>query len=156
MKKKCEHNRNGYTLLLVLLVMTVLSILSLSIFNLFQANTRQIVIQENNLRAHYLARSGIDIAYAAMMTSTSSGGMLKINKLIDDKATIEHKNLELPKTNPIGKVDIKISYIVAKKEVAINAKAKLIDGTGDSELTLYIQYDEADKSNFTRTRWSRN
>ncbi len=46
--------------------MVVMSILFLSAYTLIQSNTKQIIAQENNLRAHYLARSGATLAYTAI------------------------------------------------------------------------------------------
>ena len=150
-----KQNSRGFTLPLVLLVMIVLSILSLVVFNLLQANTRQITIQENNLRAHYVARSGIDIAYAALMTDGGSG-QRKIHNLITSNATITHNNLNIPQDDPIGDVDIEVSFNNVTREVRINAKSSLKNGVGSSELNLYIYYDESNTDDFSKTRWSRN
>ncbi len=136
----------GFALPVVLMVMVVLSILFISIITIAQANTKQVAIQEDNLRAYYLARSGIDIAYAALMEEKD--GELKINKFLkDSKETLTHENLPLPNnTDPVGYVDIEVSKI--GDEVKIHAVARMAKGSGTSSLSFYI-----DKNNFTKNRW---
>jgi len=63
---KNKTNKEGYALITVVVVMVVMSILFLSAYTLIQSNTKQIIAQENNLRAHYLARSGATLAYTAI------------------------------------------------------------------------------------------
>lgn len=136
----------GFVLPVVLMVMVVLSILFISIITIAQSNTKQITTQEDNLRAYYLARSGIDIAYAALMEEKD--GDLKIYKFIKDtKDTLTHKNLALPnEIDPVGYVDIEISK--EDDEIKIRAAAKTAKESGTSSLSLYI-----DKNNLSRTRW---
>lgn len=64
---KNKTNKEGYALITVVVVMVVMSILFLSAYTLIQSNTKQIIAQENNLRAHYLARSGATLAYTAIV-----------------------------------------------------------------------------------------
>lgn len=136
----------GFALPVVLMVMVVLSILFISIITIAQTNTKQVAIQENNLRAYYLSRSGIDIAYAALMEE--NGGELNINKFIKDpKETLTHEKLTLPNTeNPVGYVDIEVSKV--GDEIKIHAVAKMAKSAGSSSLSFYI-----DKNNFSKNRW---
>ncbi|WP_350344539.1 type II secretion system protein [Proteinivorax tanatarense] len=150
-----DINNKGFSLPMVLMVIMVLSILLASVFSLTQSNTKQIVAQENNLRAYYLARSGIDIAYAAMMEEDEPYGQ-KIHRLIKYNDEIEHIGLELPQNEPIGSVNLRVYYDEAAKEVIIESKANLIDASGASKLSLHIKYDENNPGDFTKTRWVRN
>ena len=61
------RKRKGFALMTVLFVVIILSIFFISIITITQSNTKQVRLQEDNLRAYYLARSGVDIAYAALM-----------------------------------------------------------------------------------------
>lgn len=144
-----KHDK-GFALPTVLMVMVVLSILFTTVIMITQANTREIVLQEDNLRAYYIARSGIDIAYTALMEDPSNNGDTKIKKFISDtEATLTHNQLKLPKeSSPIGTVDIKVSKTA--EEIKIHALAKTLNGPGISSLSLYI-----DKDNFTKTRWEK-
>lgn len=65
-KIKNKRNKKGYAFTIVLIVMVVLSILFVAAYTVINSNTRQIVYQENKLRAHYLARSGANLAYTAI------------------------------------------------------------------------------------------
>lgn len=140
------RKRKGFALMTVLFVVIILSIFFISIITITQSNTKQVRLQEDNLRAYYLARSGVDIAYAALMEEES--GEQKLDQFIrgsDDELT--HLNLALPdKANPIGHVDIKVLKI--DDEVRINAVAKTLKGPGNSSLSLYIYKDD-----YSRTRW---
>lgn len=145
--KNCYFRENkGFALPMVLFVMVVLVILFISISFVTNTNTLQVTTQEDNLRAYYLARSGIDIAYAALMEEKD--GMQKIMKFIQDTTIKELTDeLYLPNdSNPIGIVNIKVSK--KDNEIRIQAIAKTSKGKGSSRLSLYI-----DKDDFTRTRW---
>lgn len=144
------HNKllknKGFVLSTVLMVMMVLSILFVSIVTITKTNTKQVVTQEDNLRAYYLARSGIDIAYTALMKETDDGEK-NIQKFIDRKEETLNDRLALPnKDDPIGYVDIEVSK--EGNEIKIHAKAEIANGPGKSSLSLYIN-----KDNFSKTRW---
>lgn len=144
-KNNYIKNRKGFALPIVLIVMVILGILFISITRIAQTNTIQVTIQEDNLRAYYLARSGIDIAYAALMEEKD--GELKINKFLQGTDNVLTHSLTLPNdTSPVGDVDIEVSKV--DNEVRIHALAETLKGKGTSRLSLYI-----DKDNFTRTRW---
>lgn len=140
------YKLEGFALPLVLMVVAVLSILFISVFSISQSNTKHVVTQEDNLRAYYLARSGIDIAYAALMEE--SKGELKIQKFIKDtKTTSLYEKLALPKADdPVGFVEIEVTK--SDEEVRIKATAKMVNGSGTSTLSLYI-----DKNNFSNIKW---
>lgn len=144
--KNLNFNNKGFILPMVLLVMVILSILFVSINFISSVNTSQIAIQEDNLRAYYLARSAIDIVYAALMEEKD--GVLKISKFINDNTISELVDeLYLPdKTNPVGIVEITVSKL--NDEIKIQSIAKTSEGKGSSKLSLYI-----DKDNFSNTRW---
>lgn len=148
MKRNIKSNE-GYTMVVTLIVMLVLMSLVASVLFLADNNTKQMDVLEENLRSYYLARSGIEIGYAAIM-STDKSGVKKILTLIDEETTVlKETDLELPtKGTPIGSVDIEISLV--GDEVRIYSKGTLSDTNSTSELALYIN-----KSNFTKTRWER-
>jgi len=144
---KCYFKKNkGFALPMVLLIMVVLMILFISVSFIADANSKQVATQEDNLRAYYLARSGIDIAYAALMEEKD--GVPKIMKFIDDTKVKELTDeLYLPNdSNLVGIVNINVSKV--DNEVRIQAIAKTSKGNGSSKLSLYI-----DKNDITRTRW---
>lgn len=136
-------NKKGFALPMVLLVVVVLSILFSSLIIMTQANTKHVTLQEDNLRAYYLARSGIDIAYTALMEDNEK----KFKDFLNDNDELLHDNLALPDDiETVGHVDV----VVTKPdgEVKIHAKARTESGNGTSKLSLYI-----DITNINRIRW---
>lgn len=144
------NNENGYTLPMVIVVLVVFAILFTSMVIILNSNTKQITTQENNLRAHYLARAGVDIAYAGLMQADIDTGTYtrKIDRLIDEDATVTHVDLALPIDDPIGLVDVTAS--VVDDEVKIFANATMNDDQGKSTIALYIK-----KEDFSKIRWAK-
>lgn len=145
-------NENGFSLPLVLMIFVVFTILFTSAIFVTQTNTMQIDLQEDNLRAYYVARSGIDIAYAALMQADSDVNYkLKADRLIDEavKTIINHNGLDVPKANPIGTVDIEVT--VLEDEIKIRAVSSMIDDSETDSILFYFR-----KDNFSKNRWENN
>lgn len=142
-----QKRKQGYALITVLVVVVVLSILSLGLFFMTNANTKQVTVQEDNLRAYYLARSGIDLAYAALMVD--NGGVPKLVDFVSEGTTVLTDTLELPSASQVeGTVAIRVEMEGA--EVHFRAEAKMKSGTGSYVLNYYV-----DKDDYTKTRWGR-
>lgn len=139
---KEKLNNEGATLVIVIMVFTVLTILFASTIMVTQTNTNQIDSQEDHLRAYYVARSGIDIAYAALMQNNKE----HFNLLLSEEEEISHNGLNVPQVNPIGTVDIKVSIV--GDEVKIHADAQIIDDDENFQLSLFL-----DKDNIEKRRW---
>lgn len=139
--------KQGYALMLVLVVVVILSILSMGLFFMTDANTKQVAVQEDNLRAYYLARSGIDLAYAALMVD--DGGIPKLKTFIAEGTTVLTDTLELPNaTEAEGTVTIRVA--MEGTEVHFQASAKMKSDNGTYTLNYYVDQDD-----FTKTRWGR-
>lgn len=95
-------NRWGFTLILTLIVMVFLSMLFLVSFTLMQNNSKQIRHQDKNLQAYYLARSGTNLAYTALIEKNN----LEVIK--DNELT---QNIEIDGNNISLRVWYKDSYI---------------------------------------------
>jgi len=150
--KKRLTNEKGFVLPLVLLVMVVLSVLFVSMFTLTEANTNQVVVQENNLRGYYMARSGIEIAYAALMTEDADSKYnLQIDRFIEEveKGTVTSltDTLSLPENDPMSDVEIEVT--VVDDEVKIHATSTLRSNDATHDLALFININ-----NKNDTRWS--
>ena len=59
--------RNGSILTYVLIIFLVLFILLTSILYVNSANIKQVIAQEDYLKAYYLAYAGVELGYAALM-----------------------------------------------------------------------------------------
>jgi len=147
--KKRLTNEKGFVLPLVLLVMVVLSVLFVSMFTLTEANTNQVVVQENNLRGYYMARSGIEIAHAALMTEDDDSKYnLQIDRFIDNYNDVPLKDtLSLPENDPMSDVEIEVT--VVDDEVKIHATSTLRSNDATHDLALFININ-----NKNDTRWS--
>lgn len=149
--KKRLTNEQGFVLPLVLLVMVVLSVLFVSTFTLTEANTNQVVVQENNLRGYYMARSGIEIAHAALMTKIEDADSkynLQIDHFIDNYNDVPLKDtLSLPENDPMSDVEIEVT--VVDDEVKIHATSTLRSNDATHDLALFININ-----NKNDTRWS--
>ena len=71
LKMKFNNNRQGSALAFVLIIFLVLSILTLSILFIFNNNLKQAKRQQDSIEAYYLAYSGAELAYTALLTEVS-------------------------------------------------------------------------------------
>ena len=71
-KKGLIRSKRGVSLVYVMLVLIVMSILSVAIFTLFASNLRQAKFQEESIRAHFVAISGVEVAFAALTQDNQS------------------------------------------------------------------------------------
>jgi type II secretory pathway pseudopilin PulG len=69
---KAIMNKSGVSLMFVILVLVVMSILSMAIFSLFTSNMSQAKYQQNSLRVHYIAISGVEAAFGALLQDNRS------------------------------------------------------------------------------------
>lgn len=72
---KVHNNERGAALIFVILALVIVSILAMAIASLVRSNLSQTVSQEDNLKAYYLAMSGQELAYAALLQVDTSVGV---------------------------------------------------------------------------------
>lgn len=71
--KQCLFcNKKGVSLVFVVLVLMVMSILSVAIFALFTSNIAQAKQQDDSVKAHFVAISGVEVAYGALLQNNRS------------------------------------------------------------------------------------
>lgn len=70
--KNLLFNSRGNTLLYVMIAMLVVFVMVSAVASLTQANLRQAKAQERGMQAYYVARSGAELAYDALLTTTPS------------------------------------------------------------------------------------
>jgi Tfp pilus assembly protein PilX len=89
MKKKFKlnsgiHGKRGMALVYAVIILLVITILTASVFAMFTSNLRQEEYQKNYIEAYYLAYSGIQMAFSAIIAEDSSGNPNDLfNKLKD-------------------------------------------------------------------------
>lgn len=89
-------NRQGSALVMVLMIFLIVSIITLSVITVFSQNTKQISYQNNKMKAYYLAKSGVDMGYAAIRQPKSDTNPITIENGLEDNETINlEKNIEI-------------------------------------------------------------
>ncbi|NLF35046.1 MAG: hypothetical protein GX585_03675 [Clostridiales bacterium] len=74
--KEIVTNQRGAALIFVILALVIVSILAMAIASLVRANLSQTVSEEDALKAYYLALSGQDLIYAALLQEDAHGDTL--------------------------------------------------------------------------------
>lgn len=144
MKKiiKIIRSNEGSILVFVLMVFLVIFIVSMSVLYLNETNTKQVAAQRDSLHAYYIAYSGIEIGYAALMADNEQ--LLK--KIINDSPhTLSTKD---PKYGDIkyGKdnkdtISIDIEYTPDDKNITIISKGTHNDSNRSTTLTMSYPVD---------------
>lgn len=65
--KQWTKREEGSALAMVLIALLFITILSTSVFMLSQTNTRQVVSQDNGIDSYYIARSGVEATFQALL-----------------------------------------------------------------------------------------
>ena len=122
--------RKGVALVSVIIMFVVSFILLASMTLLFRQDLNETTNQDQRTEAYYLALSGIEIGYGALMTDTDPD--VNVEKLYFEEFTgSKISNVQEQKGIPYGngKIDIKLSgkKIDGKDWVVINSTAKLND-----------------------------
>ncbi len=116
-------NKNGVTLIFVILVLLVMTILGVAVFTLFSSNLATAKSQQDSVKAHFLAISGVEIAFAAVLDNTD-GDPLIVSYFKRDDIT----STMIPLTDTIeldeGEVEIEISSYIENEERYIKISAK--------------------------------
>ena len=84
--KNLINNKRGNALAYVMMVMIVVFILVGAVVSLAQANIRQAGAQEKGMQAYYLARSGAELAFEAMLNPSCNVLTQIKNKTLSEKA----------------------------------------------------------------------
>ena len=144
MKKinKIIRSNEGSILVFVLMIFSVVFIVSMSVLYLNMTNTRQVKAQRDSLRAYYIAYSGIEIGYAALMADNEE--LLK--KIIKDNP---HKlstkdpgygDIKYGKDNK-DTISIDIEYTPDDNNITIISKGTHNDSNSSTTLTMSYPVD---------------
>lgn len=135
--RKIIKNNRGNALSFVLFTLLIVSMLVGIVASLAQTNIRQAGDQEKSLQTYYIARSGVELAYEVIMTTTPS--------LLDQFKTnpsmvLTHKDVDFGE----GTADIKVTSKGKDKDqkIYIESTGKLKDSkrTRTVKLEFYIDY----------------
>ncbi|MGP1598984.1 hypothetical protein [Peptoanaerobacter stomatis] len=129
--------KKGVSLVYVIIVMVLATIFATSISVLTRANTMQAKVQKDNIDAHYLARSGIEIMYENLKTNNLMKGFVNSNTISGGSFSYRFPDI------PQSVVDVKATAVQVvgsdNKIVTITSKAKLNGISEDEKLELRFE-----------------
>jgi hypothetical protein len=126
-------------MLVILLVFVLISI----VFSITQTNTRQASDQERGLQAYYAARSGVELAFAALWitdTGEESTGETLLKALKDG----ETPSPETVDFGDAGSAQVAVSYVRSGKEekVTIVSMGSYLNTSRNVTLDVYFEVDD--------------
>ena len=72
MKRNLIKNKNGSALVYVMFAMVLVLLMTSIVVTITMGNTRQASEQETGMQAYYIARSGVEAAYEALLNTSPS------------------------------------------------------------------------------------
>lgn len=135
-------NKKGMALLFVLLIMVVMSTLAVAVFTFYTVNINSEKLQENAMRAHYAAVSGVEVTFGALLMDNRSLLNNYFDKDLGQSVTPLTDTLELENTT----ADIVVSSYVEDGErwVKITSTGRVtgLSVTKVIEMSFRIEYPE--------------
>jgi len=133
------NNKKGTAMIFVMVAMLIVFMMIAIATGVTQANLRQAAHQEKGIKAYYIARSGVELAYEALLTTTPS--------LLDQFAsgtitTLTENDVDFEE----GTADVTVttSGTGDTKKIIITSVGTL-DSTGETRtvtMQFYIKYDD--------------
>jgi len=146
---KLNNRRSGSAIVFVVILFLITIIVFTSVNFIFSSNLKMSVAQEENLRAHYLTLSGIDITKSTLLSTLYvDAGVEKtmFNKIREAKIASLTDSITID-----GEVvDIDVTYDEAEDIITINSTANLKSGNTKT-LALELEFS----GNQYRERWIR-
>lgn len=145
--KNLASNNRGNALAFVMLALLLVFFMVSIVISITQTNTRQASAQERGMEAYYVARSGVELAYEALLTTTPSllDSFIANNSLVLTENDVDFEE---------GIADIKVtsSGSGATQKLMIESVGTLKDRNISRTVTLqfYIHYDQ-----YPEMVWSR-
>jgi type II secretory pathway pseudopilin PulG len=138
-------DKRGVTLVFVLAVLLIMSTLSVAIFALFSSNMNEEQMQTDAIRAHYVAQTGVDVAFGALLQNNRS----LLTSYFDKATTV----VITPLTDTID-LDNGSASIVVSSYVEGTERFVLITSTGSitsssvtqvSKMSFNVKYPQIQK-----------
>lgn len=131
-------NNKGVSLIFVILVLMVMSILSVAIFTLFTSNMAQAKRQQDSISAHYVAMSGVEVAFGALLQNNRSLLISYFDRADDLEVTLSD-SVDLDN----GHADIVVRSYVEENErwVQITSTGVLDESTVEQVIKMKFKLD---------------
>ena len=148
-KLNLKNDRKGAILAYVVILLLIISIIASSVVYMFSSNLKLAKHQEDNMRAHYLVHSGVDIALSTLLNplEVKDG----VEKSIIDKIRRDNETIQLKDEIEIDgkKVQITVDYTKNSKEMTITSSTKLESGD-TKKIALTLEFSGGS----FKTRWN--
>jgi FlaG/FlaF family flagellin (archaellin) len=145
---KLNNRRTGSAMVFVLILFLITIIVFTGVNFIFSSNLKMSVAQEENLRAHYLTLSGIDITKSTLL-STLYVDADGVERTMFEKIRKDNiASLEDSITIDGEVVDIDVTYDETEDIITINSIANLKSGN-TKNLALELEFS----GNQYRERW---
>jgi len=138
-------DKRGVTLVFVLAVLLIMTTLSVAIFALFSSNMNEEQMQTDAIRAHYVAQTGVDVAFGALLQNNRS----LLTSYFDKATTV----VITPLTDTID-LDNGTASIVVSSYIEGTERFVLITSTGSissstvtqvSKMSFNVKYPQIQK-----------
>lgn len=136
--KRRHTNENGVALVWVILLFMILMILVPSALFLARQDTLETVNEENRIKAYYVALSGIDIGYAALMTDVS--GEPYIQSFVSDSSLSVESTIAVPSAGS-AKITIDNVLVDGYRWIRITSLGSLTGNSATATSVMRIRTD---------------
>ena len=111
-------NRRGSIFVFVSVILSIVAIFTTTIIFINMSNTRQVISQEEEIKAYYLAYSGADMAYAALFKIDSYTRKSIFDTFNNNDVEIGPEEIDLDKD---GHITVVVNYDSERKTVTITS-----------------------------------
>lgn len=146
--KKLNREQGGLLAFVVVMLMVV-SIIVASVLFMFNSNLKQAKLQEDNMEAYYLAYSGVEMAYAALLAD-SNEKLKELTRLTSPVASHVTNNVAIG-GGEVDLIAVKSTDVGFENWIKITSTATL--SRNGQTYTRILYFDPADP---TKKVWSDN
>lgn len=129
-------NEKGSSLIWVIILMLVFGILASSMLYVSSQDLRETVHFRENSKAYYLAESGIDIAYSALMKLENPEDVPLIYSYKNDTSKVYHKEIDVGDDTII--LDIESVLVDGKWWVKVTSEGIVAESNTSEKVSLRI------------------
>lgn len=147
--KQQLNQENGGLLAFVVVMLMVVSIIVASVLFMFNSNLKQAKLQEDNMEAYYLAYSGVEMAYAALLAD-SNEKLKELTRLTSPVASHVTNNVAIG-GGEVDLIAVKSTDVGFENWIKITSTATL--SRNGQTYTRILYFDPADP---TKKVWSDN
>lgn len=147
--KQQLNQEQGGLLAFVVIMLMVVSIIVASVLFMFNSNLKQAKLQEDNMEAYYLAYSGVEMAYAALLAD-SNEKLKELTRLTSPVASHVTNNVAIG-GGEVDLIAVKSTDVGFENWIKITSTATL--SRNGQTYTRILYFDPADP---TKKVWSDN